>query len=655
MTTIPTYGQSMLAPRAMGTGALLASVRDTRGFDINPAGLVRIRDWDLTVSSFTSPGGRTSGAVFQGISLGKKFFDRHAVAFQYTPGTVLNFVVPSTVVLAGSTPVSTDEQVEYGEHFSLSYAMEILPGLSAGITGRVRTTRVTDTRFTLRDLDTTSLIVPDEQSYETTVWLGDLGFLWQPAQHLGLALVGRNIAAVEAGSLPPELVRYALPRDRRLEFGVAYEVLPGLRAGADLSTAGTGGVGVDFSPLPTLSARAGAVVATSGSPLLTGVSAGIGLSYEFVDIDLSYLHFLQQAGRSGSVSPADFDPAGIITLDLNPYAADRVGVSVKALFGSVRDRLARIEAVEITGGIYPSSSEALAYSPVGTVRVRNVSQKPIHARASFFVERFMDAPTESQPVFLQPGEDVEIPLTAVFNDRLKAVPQLTVREGTVYVNAEPAEQYDDRYQTRVLIHGRNDWDGDVRSLRYFVTPNDPEVIRTARDILLERQDSLESVPAELRIFRKVQLTLNAFAGKLMYVGDPTQSADYVQYPSETLALRGGDCDDMTVCFSSLLNSIGISTAFVDVVPPGRPRDGHIYLLVDTGLDPRFGSSITSNPKRFVVRKNAAGAETVWIPIETTVIRNGFEDAWSGGAQRYFDDVEIGLGVVKGWVRILDVH
>jgi hypothetical protein len=232
---------------------------------------------------------------------------------------------------------------------------------------------------------------------------------------------------------------------------------------------------------------------------------------------------------------------------------------------------------------------------------------------------------------------------------------MMVREGTVSVAALPAGEADDRYQVRVVIYGRNDWDGDVSSLRYFVTPDDPAVLRAARDILLEQKDSAEAGPAGLKTFRKTRVLLNAFAGKLMYVGDPRQSADYVQYPPETLELRGGDCDDMAVCFSSLLNSIGISTAFVDVLPPGRPQEGHIYLLVDTGVDPRFAENVSTNPKRYVIRKGNTGVESVWIPMETTVIKNGFEDAWSAGAQRYFDDVEIGLGMVKGWVRIVDVQ
>ena len=78
-------------------------------------------------------------------------------------------------------------------------------------------------------------------------------------------------------------------------------------------------------------------------------------------------------------------------------------------------------------------------------------------------------------------------------------------------------------------------------------------------------------------------------------------------------------------------------------------------MFDSGVEPRYGSSIAGNPKRYVVRRNAQGKETVWIPIETTVMVRGFDEAWSSGAQRYFDDVEIGLGLAHGWVRIVDVN
>jgi hypothetical protein len=652
---VPVCAQSPLTPRLIGAASGLVSVGDLRGFDVNPAGLVHMRDWDLTIASYGAPGGRTGGAVFQGIALGKRFLGSHALALQYAPGTSMMFTVPTTVLLGSGTPVASDERVEYDERFAISYAMQPFAGFSAGITARLRATSATDTRFELRDIDTTSLIVPDQRTYEQSAWLGDAGILWEPADGVSVGVVGRNILALESQELPTVVSGYMLPHSAALEIGAAARISPYFRFGADVSTQQTMTAGVEMTPMQPLNVRIGTYCSTVRGPLVTAVGAGIGLTYDFISVDLGYLRYLNQDRRNGRVSLDEFHPSDIKTLDMNPYAADRLAVSVKAVFGAVREQLARIASVDIHAGIYPSSSATLAYAPVGTVRVQNVSSQPVQARASFLLDRFMDAPTESQPVTIPPGEAADISLTAVFNERLQSVPEMTVREGTVFVHAASDGEPEDRYQTRVVIYGRNDWDGDVFSLRYFVTPGDPTVIRTARDILLERQDSLRDVPGALQLFRKIQLLVNAFAGRLIYVGDPRQSADNVQYPSETLDLRGGDCDDLTVCFSSLINSIGISTAFVDVLPPGRPRDGHIYLLVDTGVEPRFASEISSNPKRFVIRKGSAGRETVWIPIETTVIRNGFDEAWSSGAQRYFDDVEIGLGVAKGWVRIVDVQ
>ena len=57
----------------------------------------------------------------------------------------------------------------------------------------------------------------------------------------------------------------------------------------------------------------------------------------------------------------------------------------------------------------------------------------------------------------------------------------------------------------------------------------------------------------------------------------------------------------------------------------------------------------------MLRRNKTGQETVWIPLETTVISRGFDEAWTAGAQEYFEGVELGLGLAKGWVQIVDVN
>jgi len=648
-----TYAQTLFSARTMGLGAYSALVTDTRGFDINPAGIAWIRDWDFGTATYTSTSGRDGGFVFQGLSFGKRFLENNSVAAQYTPGTSLEFLLPTNLSQVTKTPVSFDKRIKYEEPFAFAYARKFSDEVAAGVGVRRLEEKVTDTQYQLDPGDTTFAISFNEHAARS--WRIDLGVIWRPESSLSLSAVGRSMVVVKEATLPSDFSAFQLSDVSALELGAAFAVASSLRVAVDLSTDKTASVGSEWTPVGKTSVRAGLYCSTTESPFVNGVSVGLGWSYDFLMVDAGYLHFLDQGKRRGSGTVGEFDASTITRVDLNPYTHDRLLLSVKAMFGNIRENLARIESVEMFGGVYPSSYERFAYSPIGKVRVQNISDKPIKARARFYVDKLMDGPTETPPVYISPGSEEDIPFTAVFNDRVRAISQVMIHEGEVYVSATIGDEYDDKLQTRVLFQGRNDWDGTVETLRYFVMPNDQDVIRYGREILVGAMDSLENAPKELRPFLKAQMLFNAFSGKLTTVGDPKQSADYVQYPSETLKLRTGDCDDMTVTFSSLLNSIGIATAFVDVIPPGRPDKSHIYLLFDTGLDPKYGGNITENPKRYVVRKNKIGDETIWLPIETTVITKGFSSAWTTGAQEYFDDVEIGLGLIKGWVRILDVY
>ncbi len=657
MNGIMTYGQTSAQPRVLGLGAYGPAVQDIRGFAWNPAGLAGMRDWDFTATSYLETGNGVSGPVFHSVALGKRFLDREAIGVEISPGSQLNFVLPPTLSIGGfNTPTSNERRFEYQATFTGGFAHRFSDEWSAGIGFRYDRESVTDKQIALVPGDSIPLIPVTTEHIHTANGLGgDLGILWRPDERWILSSVGRNLFRATQGRLPDSLSQYSLPHDPALELGVGFRPTVSWLVLAGGSTRGTGSIGQEWRPGAGLAFRAALYMSRYEAPFVYAGGIGLGWSYEFLDLEASYVHYARSPWSDGGFSESDFDPKRIHTLDVNPYAGNRISVSVKAMFGNVRESLAQIEAVEMYSAVYPSSFEVFAYRPIGKARVRNLTDKPLRVRASIFVEKYMDAATESQPVLLDPGAVQDIELTAIFNERVKAVTTLTVGDARVFVTAAPAEDYDDRRQVSLLIRGRNEWDGRVESLRFFVQPDDPEVIRASRDMLLQNRDALAAATPALDSFLKARVLIDSFAGKLMYVSDPKQSADYVQYPAETLRLRGGDCDDMTVCFSSLLSSVGISTAFVDVIPPDAPGEAHVYLMFDSGLDPRFGASISENSKRYVIRPNRAGVESIWIPIETTVIARGFEAAWTAGAQRYFDDAEVGLGLARGWVRILDVN
>ncbi len=107
-------------------------------------------------------------------------------------------------------------------------------------------------------------------------------------------------------------------------------------------------------------------------------------------------------------------------------------------------------------------------------------------------------------------------------------------------------------------------------------------------------------------------------------------------------------------YASLLGSIGIQTAFVEVRDPEKSL-GHVYLIFNTDIEPQLGNAITSNAKRYIVRDNTNDKQSIWIPVETTLLTQGFQHAWDQGALAYLEEAVLRNGIAEGWVSIFDVQ
>lgn len=640
--------QPVFTPRGLSLGAYGPAVSDVRGFLANPAGLPGLRDWDAeVVTSVTTASG---GFVFDGVAVGKRLFDRHALAFQYTPGSELQFVLPSSTHISG-LEFSVDRQITYAEPFGLSYAFRILPDLSVGVAGWLRTLKITDPVLEISD----STIVSVTNSAQKRSWYVDAGLQWNAGPTLTLALLGRGLRVSSGTALSSDFAVYERPEPGAVEVGGLWTPLESATVSISGGTLGTGGVGAAYRPWRAVEMRASLYYDKDQSPFVVAGAVGASVGVGLLEFECSYLHFANASLRGNSITASQLSGANIRQLALCPYAPNRLSIGGKVSLGNVRDRALHIDGVEIFSAVYPSSMQSFAFAPIGRVHVRNTAAVPVEAKAAFFIDRAMDEPTESVGTTLLPGEERDVPLLAVFNTWPERQRSLSIHDATVSVTVNGETGPDDQQQAKVVLRGRNDWDGKCESLRYFVRPEAPEVLKLTREILLARRDSLTGVPQELQLFRKAVLLFGAFEHEMVYVDDPKLSADFVQYPEETLQRHGGDCDDMATCFASLLGSIGIGTAFVDVVPPGKPEDGHVYLLFDTGLDMKFASYVSDNPKRYVLRRNSRGVETVWIPMETTLAARGFESAWTSGAEQYYEDVILHLAIAKGWVRVVDVQ
>jgi hypothetical protein len=201
-------------------------------------------------------------------------------------------------------------------------------------------------------------------------------------------------------------------------------------------------------------------------------------------------------------------------------------------------------------------------------------------------------------------------------------------------------------RTVAYAPGAINWGDGMAQAAAFVTPRDPAVDALARQagrLALE----LDNNPFGNRNVAFAAAITDACAELGMaYVPDPTNpfatisanphAVDTVHYPYQTLDRLSGDCDDTTVLMASLLGNLGVNTAFVDV-------PGHIFLIVDTGLNERNRSALGVDSTLMVIDD-----EQVWIPLETTSLAKGFAQAWHDGAD------EIAAAAAQDTVHYFDV-
>ncbi len=668
-------GQQLSSARGLSLGAMTARVNDLQSLDWNPAGLSQIVDWEVSSTNFgylskPSSGLSFSGVFFQNFGIAKRFFNTHSLAVRYAPGTIFEASIPSIYTYyqkpdQGSDSIAIsypyNKKVQYTERYSLGYSYLIKGNFSIGIAARLLEQRINDAVIEEALIPGTKIkeIRSRPLEYTKNSWNVDVGAQWQISPSFWIGAVAKNISSIdvqESSQQQKEKISQILFNLKHVvRFGIGYYARQNLAIGIDANTKGAFSCGYEWNISGGLMMRQGFALSSDAGATMSSMSAGFGYSFSSVTLDVGYLHYFQQSLRNGKALASEFIQSGISNIEYNRFIPDRLAVSLRVSLGQLRTSVAKIEYVQMaTTEVYPSTYLSYAGRSVGKVRVRNISDRPIAARVGFFINRFMDSPTQTESYTIPPQSVAEIPFSAVFNPVIKTVLSMQLCEGSVTVSSTNGEENDDQAPVRVIVYGKNDWDGKVGNLSSFVTPRDPDVMFFTRSVLNKYKDTIWAVPKQLERFVKARILFNEFSRRMTYVNDPRLSKDNVQYPNETFLLKGGDCDDMTVGFSSILESIGIATAFIDVVPPEDPGNAHVYLLFDTGLEPQYGRLITENEKRYIIRLNSAGSETVWVPVETTMLISGFEMAWEKAAAEFLEEARLKDGLAKGWVQIVNV-
>ncbi len=478
-----------------------------------------------------------------------------------------------------------DDELGFGENIiDLSYGFRPYSWLSVGGAGKYLTRRT--------DLDGVEVSSGSGRGL-------DLAVLVTPWRGLRLGLVGQDVfdtkIEYEQGSSE------AYPRNAR--FAAAYSFGSRGIVAVDIDDRYHLGGEMRFFDMVALRAGIEKDREGSGNPQY---SFGGGVEYGVFRFDYAYVDHP--------------------VLD----ATHHVGVSLAFHFNPARVRIEKVEPRELYASLYKSYVDR----PVGSVMIRNLEEEPITAKVSTFIPGLMDGQSE-QEVILRPKAVQEIQVTAVLSDRV-------VEDGgdrPIQVQVEVSYQSqrlprtEKRSEAGVCYGpGAIDWGEGLDQAAAFVTPRDPVVASVARSAA-RPIDSEAAIHLPSRNIRYAAAMFNALAVLgISYVPDPLnpysaisetpRAVDTVHYPRETIEARSGDCDDTSVLMASLLANVGVRTQLVDV-------PGHLFLLVDTGIHERNRLVMGLDEDLYVV-----DGDLLWIPLETTAVREGFAEGWRRGAEEY---------------------
>lgn len=289
--------------------------------------------------------------------------------------------------------------------------------------------------------------------------------------------------------------------------------------------------------------------------------------------------------------------------------------------------------------IYPLYYTWYDENPLGEVTLINESSEKIkNVRTSFYVPQYMDQPKYSDVVIdtMARGDSTTVPLLGLFTNRIFEINEGIKVAGEITVEYEYyGKTYSDSVPLTVHINNKNamTWDDD-RKAACFVTANNPLVYSYARSVSGKiRRDAVGALDKNFQIGMGLFESLTLYG--LGYVVDPSsayqelsaneQVVDYIQFPQQTLISQGGDCDDLSVLYASMLEASGIPAAFITI-------PGHIYVAYQLGLSEQQAKRKFPNADNLLYID-----EKPWLPVEVTLVDDGFLYSWQIGAKQIRDN------------------
>jgi len=352
------------------------------------------------------------------------------------------------------------------------------------------------------------------------------------------------------------------------------------------------------------------------------------------------------------LSLPSWEESAPVGLTENPFTGeqmDRFGVHVPAVLVG-KDLQLRSLTLD---GVFPSLYPYYVQHSLGTFELYNSGSRLVtDISVKLNVPGLMKTPTPADaPVSLGVGQHQSVSLLSLFDPRALGAGSGTSVSAEISVEYRTdGELHRELIPVPIQVLNRNaiSWSDD-RKVAAFMYSEDPALLKFSAGVI-GMADNTPAAALTGNLLYAIRLFEAVTAAGVNYVVDPTSpydavsrdrnALDFVRFPAETLDQRGGDCDDLSVLLATLLESVGVKTAYITT-------PGHILMAFDLGLEPASAQRLFGNEPNLILRDG-----TTWMPIETTLLDSGFTAAWQEGAATWKRAHERGTGgffpTAKAW-------
>jgi hypothetical protein len=615
-------------------------------FENNTSNYSHLRDWGFSFIYGVEFAKSTNSNIYS-VSLSKTL-GNHNLSARFTPGYQKEFIFNTgeSIIVEDSTAQSLRASNNYKELFGLGYSYKFTENFSVG----------TALRFFTQDFfqeivtpvfEDTLFLIRETNAEKVKFWKGDLGVNYILNENLNFVFASINLLNFGEKADNSDFKDLEIKREVGGMIGVNYIPIDVTAINFIYETTGSyqfalNGYAGDLGFGLTLFHD------KYQEPQIAGMIPTISYKGRIFELYVSGVKYFTNRKKDFGVS--EFVENGISNVLNNPYSFDKILLTVSFNISTAKEKSVEFIDVEIVKDIYPTFSENYMDYPFAYGTVVNLTDEYLTVKPMAKIKGVNEENIQSPVLSIAPHDTARVPFYVIIPESYSSE-KVEISYADFYL-VTIADQPDDQFQKAVLVNSVNSWDGRVSNLRYFIKKDLDFSMNRAKEVLSDNKALLDTLPIALENFSKAKILFNEFVRHLVYTSDPRATGEYVQFPNQTFELKGGDCDDLSVGYSSLLESVGIQTALVDYKANGEVR--HVNLLFNTKLSPNQAKLLTNNDTKYFIRENPDGKDEIWLPVEVTSL-TGFETAWKLGAEKFNKEAISELGIAKGKVNIIDIY